>query len=111
MDDDFNTPKALAVLFDLIKKMNPQIDKLNKKETENILDLINGWNKILGILPEKLETRKTKIPSGVRKLITEREKYRQEKNWQKADEIREKIKKNGYVIKDTKEGPKVKPVN
>ena len=46
----------------------------------------------------------------IQKLADLRETYRQQKNWQKADEVRIKIQELGYQIEDTKEGPKIKKI-
>ncbi len=47
-------------------------------------------------------------PEDIKKLAEQREKYRQEKNWQKADQIRKEIKKLGFEIEDTAQGSKIK---
>jgi cysteinyl-tRNA synthetase len=52
-----------------------------------------------------------RIPPEIKKLAMSREKYREEKNWQKADEIRQEVKKMGYWIEDTEKGPKIKPLS
>jgi cysteinyl-tRNA synthetase len=53
--------------------------------------------------------KKKIIPAEVLKLVSEREQYRKQKNWQKADELRIRIQRMGYRIEDTSEGPKIKP--
>jgi len=107
IDDDFNTPRALAVIFDLIKQVNPILDKnkLFPAEAKEILNFLKEANGIFGILP-KIE--KQKIPEKIQELVKLREKYRKEKNWQKADEIRQKIKNLGYLTEDTAEETKIK---
>ena len=47
---------------------------------------------------------KIQIPEDIKELIEERKKAREEKNWQLSDEIRDKIKEKGFIVKDTKEG-------
>jgi cysteinyl-tRNA synthetase len=61
---------------------------------------------VLGL--KLLEKEKIKIPEEVKKLAGEREGARKEKNWRKADEIRDKIKKLGFVVNDTADGWKIK---
>ena len=51
-----------------------------------------------------LKKEKIQIPEKVRKFAEERQKTRNEKNWKKSDELREKINKEGYILEDTKEG-------
>jgi cysteinyl-tRNA synthetase len=108
MDDDFNTPKAIALVFNLINKGNSLIaqDKLTSLEAKNILNLLREIDKIFNFI--FWEKPKEKISQNVLKLVEEREKFRKEKSWKKADEIRQKIKKLGYKIEDTGKGPKVK---
>jgi len=98
MDDDFDTPKALAVIFNFVKEVNKKGG--GKKSFELMLE----FDKVFNIL----EIKKEKIPSDIKKLIKEREKARKEKNYKKADEIREEIKSKGYIIEDTKKGAIVK---
>lgn len=109
MENDFNTPSALASLFDLISKTNKLIDekKLNKKDAKNILNFLKEIDKVFGFLfPSE---KKEKIPKKVSMLVKEREKQRKKGNWQKADGTRREIECLGYKIKDTKKGPEIRP--
>lgn len=108
MEDDFNTPKALAVLFDLINKGNILIskDKLSEKDAKSILDFLQKIDGVLGFIFGK--ESKTKIPSGITKAVKEREKCRKEGNWKESDRLRDEIKKLGYSVEDTEDGPKIK---
>ncbi len=108
MEDDFNTPKTLASIFEIIKKINPLLtkNKLNSHDTNNILDFLQNVDQIFSfIFPEKT---KQKIPAEILKLVKKREKYRQERRWQKADAIREKVKLMGWWIEDTEKGSVIK---
>lgn len=100
LDDDINTPKAISVIFDLIKEGNRLIDRkaLNKKTVNEIIKLLKDIDKIFGLNLFKV---KEKIPQKIINLAEKREKLRKEKKWSEADAIREKIKKLGYEIKDT----------
>ncbi|MFN7088383.1 MAG: cysteine--tRNA ligase, partial [Candidatus Paceibacteria bacterium] len=104
--DDFNTPKAIAVVFSLVNKLNPKIDKgiedLAKKEVEKFLKEVDGIFGIIGKLP------KVKPSIQVVKLVVEREKLRKEKKWGEADKIRERVLKLGWQIEDTAFGPRLK---
>jgi len=108
MEDDFNTPKAVAVIFDLVNKGNSLLDqgKISSIGAKNILEFLRKIDKIFNFIFWKKP--KEKIPEGILKLVKERERYRREGSWQKADEIRKKIKELGYWVEDTKEGPKIK---
>jgi cysteinyl-tRNA synthetase len=108
MDDDFNTPKAVAAMFNLINKGNSFIaqNKVGSRSANDILSLFKQLDKILGIGLGRI--KKEKIPGEISELVELREEYRKKGQWEKADEIRKKIKKKGYWIEDTKKGPKIK---
>lgn len=99
MDNDFDTVKALAAIFDFVKKSYK--NKSGGKKTYNFFKKID---KIFGILDLKQE----KIPQQIKRLIEDREKARKQKNYKKSDQIRQKIKKLGFWIEDTPKGPKIK---
>ncbi len=105
IEDDFNTPKALSVIFSLIKKVNPKIDTFSKEELTGIHQFFKEVDKIFKIL---IFPKKEKIPKDILGLVEKREKYRKEKDWKKADQIRLKIEKMGYKIEDTQRGHKIK---
>ena len=108
MEDDFNTPKAMAIIFDLVNKGNSLIAKgqLSKTDAANILEFLKKIDNIFSFI--FWEKTKEKIPQKILDLVKEREKFRKENLWQKADEIRKKLKDLGCQIEDTKEGPKIK---
>ena len=108
MDDDFNTPEALGVLFNLQKKVNKLIEEEKEISIFLAYDIINFFREIgciLGILKGKKES---KIGEEVKKLVKEREDARKSGNWKKADEIRNKILDMGLILEDTTKGPRVK---
>lgn len=102
ISDDFNTPQALAVLWDVLKSDLSSSDKYN---------LILQFDEVLGLGLKGVrgEQELQNIPNDVQKLIEERNKAREEKDFTKSDEIRDKIQGMGYTIKDTEEGTKVIP--
>src|SRR3989344_5605541 len=104
LNDDFNTPKAFAVIFELIKKTNALIDKnkVSKKELDEIYDFLKEINLIFDIIDfDKL--KKSNIPDEVEQLLGKRENYRKSQDWSRADEMRLEIEKYGYLVEDTKE--------
>jgi len=111
MEDDFNTPKAVAVIFELINKGNSLIDKnkISFNDAKNILNLLKNFDEVLGI-NLKYEIKKIPLSQEILNLVKERERHRKQKNWKGADEIRSKIRKMGYGVEDTKKGPKLKKV-
>ena len=107
MDDDFNTPKAIAVIFELIKEVNPMLEKnqITQKEAKQVLDFLNSIDKVFGFIFKK---EKIRIPKNVQKLVERREKLRQQKKWEEADKIRKQVEDLGYEIQDTPSGPKIR---
>ena len=110
MEDDFNTPKAVAAIFELINKGNSLIgeNKLTKSGAKDVLEFLKKIDRIFNFILWKKP--KEKIPEELLNLSKQRQKYREQGLWQKADEIRGKIKKLGYWVEDTKEGPKIKKI-
>lgn len=104
---DFNTPKALAVVFQLIRNGNSRINenKLTPKEAGQILNFLDEVNKLFCIIPN---TETTSVPEDIAALASEREKLRKEEKWEEADKIRAAIEKMGYTIEDTSRGPEIK---
>ena len=102
MDDNLNISGALAVVFDFVKEINTLMmeGKIGKNNSKEIIELMNNFDKVLGVLDEKDE----KLSEELKKLIDEREKARKEKNFARADEIRENLKSKGIILEDTKEG-------
>jgi len=114
MDNDFNTPEALAVIFGFVNKINTLIskNKLKKEDAKKILDLFGWFDKILGIGLTKAHYR-VRLSENIKlkDLVEKRERLRKERKWKEADKIRERIKKLGYIIEDTKEGPRLKKID
>ena len=108
MDDDFNTPEALAVIFNFIRLVNASIaeNSLDRKSADRVLKFLNEIDEILGIIP----AADSPIPDNVSELVLERERLRKEKLWLEADKIRNELQTLGYSIEDTPYGPFIKKV-
>lgn len=106
MNDDFNTPEALAVIFSFVRNANKIIWSLNRNEANELKTWIDQKLKILGIKPLK-----PKIPLKIKWLSRKRELLRRKKQFVKADALRKKIEELGYIIEDTPNGPFVWPIN
>lgn len=98
INDDLNTAKALATMWEVIKD-----DKLTDKDKYSLLI---QFDNVLGLGLKNLKIEK--IPKEIIKLAEERQQARNNKNWLKSDQLREKIKELGYIIGDTKEGYEIK---
>ena len=109
LDDDLSISIALAHIFEFVKEINTLMmeNKIGKNNAKKILSLMMDFDKILGVLEEKEE----KLSSELKKLIDEREKARKEKNFAKADKIREELKQKGIILEDTKERVRWKRVS
>ena len=104
MDDDFNTADAIAAIFELVKYANSNVTAENTKAFINtVKEKIVSLADILGLIVEKEEEI---LDSDIEKLIEERQEARKEKNFARADEIRNLLLEKGIVLKDTREGVK-----
>jgi len=110
INNDLNTPQALAAFWKLIKnyyqaRNNP--NKANKIFSKEIYQLALNFDKVLGLGLDKI---KLTIPSKkIKELTKKREQLRKMKEWAKADAIRKIIEKSGFLIEDTKKGTIIKP--
>ena len=109
MDDDFNTPAALAALFSMIRAANPLIEKktLSAKSAKAILALIKDAEHIFGV--PLINTVSTQIPQDIITLAEERKQLRIQGKWADADTLRNRIAERGYQVKDTPEGFEIIP--
>ena len=97
LNDDLNTSKALAVLWEVLKSSIPSEDKY---------DLALYFDEVLGL--KLSQVSEEKIPDKIDKLVEERKTLRKEGKFSEADEIRQKIENEGYTLEDTPEGARVK---
>ncbi len=93
LSDDLNTPKAVAVLWEMIKSNIPSEDKY---------DLAMSFDEVLGLKLNQITVPKLQIPSNIQKLISKREKLRREKKFDEADKIRKQIEGLGFEVNDEK---------
>lgn len=104
MNDDLNISGALATIDDVISTVNKNFNHLNTNSANKILDYLKDLNKVLGIF----SFEDTILDEEIEQMITERENARKEKKYQKADEIRNKLKSMGIILEDTPNGTKWK---
>ena len=106
MEDDFNTADAISAIFELVKFINTQTSGENSKEfLEKLLERLVKLTDVLGILVEQEEQM---LDADIEALIEERQLARKEKNFARADEIRNDLLAKGIVLEDTREGVKWK---
>jgi cysteinyl-tRNA synthetase len=110
MDDDFNTPQALAALFDLTRDVNSLLNS-GEPVSRGTLEAIDGLYRelggdVLGIIPDQLpeEDGAGLEDPLVQILIDLRQEFRQAKDWAKADAIRDRLAEVGIALEDGPEG-------
>ena len=106
MDDDLNTADALGVLFDLARAANAFVSvPRTKVAVEAVTKTYTELMDVLGLMPRKSGEA---FPAEVLALLDERQEARKNKNYARADEIREQLKGLGYAIEDSRQGAKLK---
>ncbi|MBW3012452.1 cysteine--tRNA ligase, partial [Candidatus Woesearchaeota archaeon] len=98
MDDDLNISKALGFVFEFVKEINKL--ELGKKDAEKVLAAMSRFDKVLGVLEEE----ELEITEEQKHMIDERQKARKEKDFAKADKLRDKLLEQGIVLEDTPDG-------
>ncbi|MCW1297006.1 MAG: cysteine--tRNA ligase [Candidatus Parvarchaeota archaeon] len=94
INDDLNMPLALSILWKVVRSK-----ELNNQEK---YELVLDFDRVLGL---NLDVEvKVELTEEQKRLIEEREKARKEKDWKTADEIREKLRKQGIILEDTDKG-------
>ena len=106
MEDDFNTADAIAAIFELVKYANQNTDSSSSKAySQALLDELTTLCDVLGIL---VETKEEMLDSDIEALIEERQQARKNRDFARADEIRDELLEKGIVLEDTREGVKWK---
>ncbi len=102
MNDDFNTPDAITVMFELVNQANLYMEQeiTSTSELQLYIDQLLSFDRILGILNLEEEV----LHGHVEKLIQERNHAREAKNWVRADEIRILLSEMGIQLEDTNQG-------
>lgn len=96
LDNDLDTPRALAIIFDYIKEAN-----ISAKNGKYILEYLKEINQFFGFLEFG-----DKDDAEIEKLVAERDEYRRAKNYQKADEIKQALIDKGVLLYDSETGTK-----
>lgn len=92
VNDDLNTPQALAVLWEVLKSNIPSTDKY---------DLAMSFDEILGLKLSEARISNIEIPNNIKILMTKRQKLREEKKFEEADKIRRQIEEAGFEVNDS----------
>jgi len=106
MDDDFNTPLAIAALHELVKAINTARDNgANDEQLKSAQTMLRELTGVLG-LQLKEKTGSSDVEAQVNALIAERNEARKQKQWALSDQLRDKLKELGVTIEDSKDGTK-----
>jgi len=111
MDDDLNVPEAMKYVFDFAKKINKLIDEdsLGKTGANEALDFLKKIDSVLGVLD--FREKFFELTEEQQKIVSERNLARKNKDWKKSDELRDKLKAQGIILVDNKDGSSTaKPV-
>ena len=106
MDDDLNTADAISVIFEIVSEANKQItggEGFSKEVINFTIDIIQELGGVLGLLSKKDEA----IDGEVNSILEERAAARAAKDWAKSDELRDKLRDMGIIVKDTPQGQQV----
>lgn len=105
MDDDFNTANAITAWHELATRLNKYMrrDTTNKDILNAYIDAYKAYSEVIGIT---LEQDELLLDEEIEALIEEREAARKEKNFERADEIRDELHEKGIILEDTKDGVK-----
>jgi cysteinyl-tRNA synthetase len=111
MNDDFNTPKAIAALFDLNREVNTLLSS-EQPMLRGTLSAIDGLyrdlgGKVLGIIPDEfVPDADSDVVNGLMDIVLGiRQQYREAKDWEQADMLRRQLSELGIVVDDRPDGP------
>ena len=102
MDDDFNTADAIAVIFEMVKAANTNLSANSAKQ---ILDDTKDYIvKLAAVLGVDVDVKEELLDAEIESLIQARQDARKNRDFAKADEIRDLLLEKGIILEDTREG-------
>jgi len=111
MDDDFNTPQALGVLFDLGRALGEVVDRAARDAGARAAAVagVGELRRLGGALGLFQEGGVAEPPEEVRRLVAERTEARRLRDWKRSDALRDEIRRLGWTVEDTAAGPRLTP--
>ncbi|MEG0371032.1 MAG: cysteine--tRNA ligase [Clostridium sp.] len=105
MDDDFNTADAVSHIYDLVRDVNTNISEVSSRKIASLaLNIIRELGGVLGILQK---VSQEDFSDEIKALVDERQLTRKNKDFKRADEIRDELKAMGIIVEDTSQGVKI----
>jgi cysteinyl-tRNA synthetase len=110
LEDDLNVPEALAALFALVTDGNRAMDdgRASAPELRVVDGLLDNWNRVLAVLEP--DGRADAAPADVLRMVEARAEARAQRNWPEADRLRDALAEQGWEVRDTPDGAKVKRI-
>ena len=101
INDDMNMPVAISIVWEIAKE---------KEKSNDFYELIKKFDSVLSLDLDKNDKEDINIPEDIKLILNERKDARENKDFAKSDELRDKLKELGYIVKDTKDGQIIEKV-
>lgn len=101
INDDMNMPVAISIVWEIAKE---------KEKSNDFYELIKKFDSVLSLDLDKNDKEDINITEDIKLILNERKDARKNKNFAKSDELRDKLKELGYIVKDTKDGQIIEKV-
>lgn len=101
INDDLNMPLAISIAWEVAKQ---------EKKSNRYYELLMKFDKVLSLNLNDMTENDVIVPEEIVKLLEDRKKARENKNYELSDELRDKIKEKGYAVKDTKNGQEIEKI-
>jgi cysteinyl-tRNA synthetase len=99
---DFNTPKALAAVFDWVREANRSSEPVGDADLREMLSVL--------ALENLLDPEAVEVPAEAREMADARERARMARDYAEADRIRDQLRERGWEIRDSPDGPELLPL-
>lgn len=98
INDDLNMPSAMGVVWEVVR---------NEDKSPSLAKLLLKFDTVLGLKIDENNSKNEELPKEILELVEQRKVARENKEWNKSDELRDLITEKGYIVKDTKQGQEV----
>lgn len=98
INDDLNMPSAMGVVWEVVR---------NEDKSPSLAKLLLKFDTVLGLKIDENNSKNEELPEEILELVEQRKVARENKDWNKSDELRDLITEKGYIVKDTKQGQEV----